>query len=225
MGADARYQWYLVISGTSGRWRQHNSDEGGRRVCACQMMDLGHHLMKHSRYGYAKRTWDLRPTGLPTTNERLDAVGGSDRFPLADERNGAAEPDACEAAVVEEAVLLWPPGIDEQVEALAETLLGRASRSAARCAASARGRRASPAARRCRHSAERLVLSRSWASRTTAAKLAVADAGLAAAGVGAESGARRTAAPDGDAGGPVQDPLNDDDAGRQSGPGRGIRQG
>src|SRR6266567_2017552 len=88
------------------------------------MMDVGHHLMEDPTYGFAKQAWDLGPACLPIADVRRDLVVGGDGFAIADERDGAAEPDAGEAAVVEEAALLGPPGIGEQVESLAETPLG-----------------------------------------------------------------------------------------------------
>ena len=93
-------------------------------MCARWMMDVGHHLMEDPTYGFAKRTWDLRPARLPSADVRLDVVLGGDEFAIADEGDGAAEPDTGEAAVVEEAAPLGPPGIGEQVESLEETPLG-----------------------------------------------------------------------------------------------------
>lgn len=151
------------------------------------MMDVGDHLKEDPTYGIAKRTWDLRPACLPGTDVRLDLVVGGDRFAIADERDGAVEPDACEAAVVEKATLLGAPGIGEQVESLEETAHGMGIEVSGSCggvgagaASFADGATVSPVGRASGVAALVRV-------PYDGGEVAVADARLAAAGVGAEA--------------------------------------
>ncbi len=51
-------------------------------------------------------------------------VGGSDRLAGVEADEGAAEPDARELAVVDEATSVGLPGVGEQVEALVQEELG-----------------------------------------------------------------------------------------------------
>jgi hypothetical protein len=135
------------------------------------MMDVGDHLMRDPTYDFAKRTWDLRPTGLAATDKRLYAVGGSVGFALADERNGPAEPDAGEVSVVEEAALLGPPSVGGQVETFVEAALGMQVQLRRALGRRRRGRdklRRRRGAASTRQNVWRLP--RSCASRATAAK-------------------------------------------------------
>lgn len=150
-------------------------------------MDLGHYLAEDPTYGRAKWVWDLRPAGLPATDEGLDLVGGGDGFAMANEGDGAAKPDASKAAVVEEAARLGPPSVNEQVEALAETPLGmrvevgRAVGSIDAGAASFAGGATVPPVGRAPGIAALVRVT------DHGGEVAVTDARLAAAGVGAKA--------------------------------------
>lgn len=156
-------------------------------MCAPWLTDVGDHRTEDPTCGFAKRVWDFWSSGLPCADVRLDPIGSDKRLALADQDDGAAEPDASNCAIGEEAVVGRAPALDEEIEALVKSALGilveiggatggivAGTASTAGCAA------LSPLGRAPRVAALVHVADDSG-------EVAIADAGLAAARVRAEA--------------------------------------
>lgn len=92
----------------SGRWRQHSTDESGRRLRRRASVDLGDHLPEDPTYDFAKSVWDIGPRGFPGADVRLDGIHCGDGLAVLEDGDGAPEPDARELTVVDEATGVSP---------------------------------------------------------------------------------------------------------------------
>lgn len=108
----------------SGRWRQHSTDESGRRLRCRASVDLGDHFPQDPTYGFAKSVWGIGSRGFPGADVHLDDIRCGDGLAVLEDSDGAPEPDARELTVVDEATGVWQPGLGQHVEPFVQTALG-----------------------------------------------------------------------------------------------------
>jgi hypothetical protein len=151
------------------------------------MADVGDHRMKDPTYVIAKRAWDLWSRGFPGAEMGLDLIGGGDGLTSVDHLDGAMEPDSGETTLVEESTLGGPPGVGEQVESLGKSALGMGveSHCAARGVVTGAPSFAVSAATSPLDGAPGVAALVCIAD--DGGEVAIADARLAATGVGAEA--------------------------------------
>ena len=87
-------------------------------------VEVGDQGSDHPTYGIAKRLWDVSVGGLPVPHMRGDDVDGAERVPTQEVADGDADGNRGDGAIELEATLVGKPGGGQEVESLDEAMLG-----------------------------------------------------------------------------------------------------